>query len=354
MKKVLFGLLFFISFVFASCESTLYINTLTLESAEIDMSSCRNIAITSTKQFNGGLVTSGAVRFKTSDGSFVMNHSNMSSLPVDLAGHINTVMINQINNTGYFNRVITPPESDLFNSATISTLGISREELIEKNQIDAIVDTSIRNMTFDEYVDTHPVYRYENDAKGNRVRVFDHWSYTLYQELSVEVELKVTDTRKNTVIATKVLKDSIKKEYDIEYGLTISRSPRDEYVNLLNKIANSIAVKMVPHYVYKQQEAMDNNPHNSAASAGYDYLESGATDAAYHIFMELWNTSKHLPSGYNAALLLHGMGKIDDAIALMQNVFDVTKNKAALQMLAEMKASRAVWQQAQDQLEQRK
>ena len=357
MKKFLFSVFVLFSFVFASCGSNkIYINTVTLTPSEIDMSSYRNIAVPSTQQWSGSFNNTGYIRFESGANAFnIRPSSDAGSLPISCAKYISDAFVKQIEGTNYFARVIAPPESDVLATSTnLESLGISREELLKRNDVNAMVNTSIDDMNLDEYVTSSAVYKSitETDKNGKKTtkRVIDHYNYQLHQNLSITITMKVVDIARNSVIATKTISDSTKKVYDIEYGLQIARSPYDEFVNLLNKMSNKLAIKLIPHYTYTPQEAMANKPELKEASIAYEYLVKGMNDPAYAVFSELWRTKNHVPSGYNAALLLHGKGQIDDAITLMQEVYDKSYNANALGMLAQMKTSKIIWDSAAGQL----
>ena len=78
------------------------------------------------------------------------------------------------------------------------------------------------------------------------------------------------------------------------------------------------------------------------ASKGY-YTDS------YNLFMKVYNETKSVESGYNAAMLLIAMGKLNDAEALLSTLYDETfdvKVKEALDDVRyEIKQSKKVQEQ---------
>ena len=63
-----------------------------------------------------------------------------------------------------------------------------------------------------------------------------------------------------------------------------------------------------------QCSLMKNKPEDENADKAYDAAKDGNLDLAREVFLEEWQNAKHLPSGYNAALLA-ATGDYDDAIS---------------------------------------
>ena len=354
-RKFWFLLVIAVSLALASCSSPIVVRTKTLTPSDIDMGSMRNVAIASTDAYSGGLQNS-SIRFTGSGDYFSMSpYSYGSTIHVDLSKHFNAKFIDDIQSTGYFTKVIVPPDSDMLaKPGAGESLGLTRAELAKKNKIDAIISTNVSNMTVDEYVETIPVYKYESkkdkNGKTKTEKKLVRYDYSLHQSAYLEVELKVTDPITNKVIASKKASDKYSTSKYVSYGVGRSDSLESKFEEMLDNISIKLANMMIPHYTYRDVEVMDNKPKLDSVGVAYDYVKNGGYVQALEVFKAGWEYNKHVPSGYNAALLLHALGRIDEAVELAESVSRETGAPEILPLLGNLKAMQSLEKKALTQL----
>ena len=345
-----------IAFVIASCGSPTYVRTKTLTPADIDMSSMMSVAIASTDQYAGSLGTS--IRFTGSGSTFAITpYSYSSTIHVDLSKHFNEKFINDIQSIGYFKKVIVPPDSDMLaKPGAGESLGLSRAQLAKKNGIDALINTSVTKMTVDEYVETNPYYEYkktkDSSGKSKTTKTLVRYDYTLHQSVYMEVELKIVDAITGKVYNVKKGSDSYSTSKSISYGLGRSDSLESKFNEMLDNISIKLVNTMIPHYTYRDVEMMENKPNLSTVNVAYDYVRSGQYNQALELFRAGWQINNHIPSGYNAALLLHALGEIDEAVELAESVNNSNELGVPeiLPLLGNLKAMQALERKAKVQL----
>jgi hypothetical protein len=82
----------------------------------------------------------------------------------------------------------------------------------------------------------------------------------------------------------------------------------------------------------------------------YKLADQGSVEAAYQVFISEWNNSRHVPSGYNAALMLEAEGKLDDAVTLMNEVATSSGNGQAYSALSRMQSAQKNYSDAMNQM----
>ena len=353
--KKIFLVLIYIIFTLSifSCSSSLYITNGFLTPAEIDMSERKNAVITSTTATaNDDL--DRKIKFsnerKINITPFV--YTNLSD---SLANYFNARFIENISTTNYFNKIITPPESDLISKPGAGeSLGISRIELIKSNNINAIIKTDISDLKIEEIVDARPVYKTvkkkNSDGTTTSKKILDYVEYTLEQTAFIEVTMSIVDPVSGNTQDVRKLSDKTSKKYSINEFTMHSYSMENEIKDLIDQLSIKIANKIIPHNTYVKYKVMDNDPKNAQAGAAYKFLSNNKPDVAMEVFEEVWNKNHHVPSGYNYALLLAHFNNIDEAIRVLSHVVSIDGREEAYSLLYEMKSYKKIINEAQTQL----
>ena len=97
---------------------------------------------------------------------------------------------------------------------------------------------------------------------------------------------------------------------------------------MLSSFNEGILRQFVPRTRVYDVTLMNNKPKNESAEIAYKYAKDGNTASALAVFQDVWESSQHLPSGYNAALFIASQGKYDEALDLLleiQNLYSDEK-----------------------------
>lgn len=403
-----FILIAFSLLVFVSCASAPTVEFTVLEPSEIDMTSYKNIAVTSTVPYRSWYNDSGYIPFRNYRTKRYTNYNfgwNLNPyidysvpLPRDIASYATSSLVSALHDTNYFNNIVGPSVADRVYSA-LGVNGVSRERILEENNIDAFITSEISTMSSSEYIDVKPIYRYvyypvgsypysrqsykyddyegfedsgytmdstvsyddyasislldydEDDdyfddfddysssstyyykksspysrTRYERRRVIDHFEYTLYQTVEVALTYRVEDAHTGYTIATRTVRDEYSKVTDITPYTRYAPSYAPYYKRLLNKISESVLRSLAPHKVRIRETLMVNDPQNDEAENAYKLVENNNYSLAIDEFLSVWYAYKHLPSGYNAAILYFATGNYSEALSLLREVYDETKN----------------------------
>ena len=91
-------------------------------------------------------------------------------------------------------------------------------------------------------------------------------------------------------------------------------------------MVSSIVADFVPTTKTAYIDFMSNKPKNESVKPAYKAAENGDYSYALNLFMSAWNTEKHVPSGYNAAVIIACNGDIDGALYLLDEVRSMVNN----------------------------
>lgn len=333
-------------------------------------------------------------------------------LPTELANYSNSILVSALYNTNYFTNIVSGNTADRI-YASVGVPGVSRETILRYNKVDAFITSEISDMYSIEYIDVKPVYRYiyypatdysyqtrtykyddydgfENDyyttvssydyddddlfffddyddeyysvssskkstsskssVQYRRRRVIDHFDYTLYQTVRIALTYNVVDAHTGYTIATRTVKDEYTKSTIITPYTRYSPSFSPYYKRLLDKMNESVLRSLAPHKVYKSESLMENDPELSSVNYAYDLVENGNLRLAQSEFLSAWDAYKHIPSGYNAAIIYFAEGDYERSIDLLQSVYNLSKNMEVANKLTEVESYKRQSERAQRQM----
>lgn len=355
-KKILIGLFIIGSVIFVSCASQPQLRFTVYEPSEIDMSSYRNIAVPSTKQFtNYSIPTLHYVPFSHGswhDYSFYLYPYSRYTrpLPESVASYANEKLVSSLQDTNYFHTIITGQIAD----AAYYTIGYAFGKETPYSNIDAFITSEISDMTSYEYLDPHPVYKYERytnkDGEEKTRTVLDHYDFTLYQNLTIEVTYRVIDAKTGATVGTRVIKDKKTEAHNVTPHTIYAPSFYPYYQGMLDGINASVLKSLAPHKRVKVETLMANNPELKEYSDAWDLVNDGNVVLAANRFKSAWENAHHVPSGYNLAMIQYSLGQYEDSISLLKTLYESTGNTDIGQKLIEVQAAKASEDRAKQQL----
>lgn len=360
MAKIKKGLasiiLILIIFTMVSCSTTVRVSSLV--PSKVNMSNYRNIAISSTKpyEYSKGnnviqliwnltteLIWGSNVRF-----SSVVLSGVPSDFSSKVANYANTSLQGTLSSNDYYTITNSEVTDAILKIGQYD--GSARKMFLEKN-IDAVVSSQINYLDCDERYSLGDLKKVEQfdvngnlllDGSGNQVYRYYKDIY-LNQKVTVGFTYAVTDVKTNFIITSKSLTDSrsrevwigtVEMESDRANAKVVAYTERSFwdtdistlYKKVLDGFQSEIKAQLVPHRVYSSETLMKNKPKNEAVKEAYSMVSKGNIKPALEIFENEWNYTRHVPSGYNAALLYISLGDSEKALELLKEVGSYSGN----------------------------
>ena len=114
--------------------------------------------------------------------------------------------------------------------------------------------------------------------------------------------------------------------FDPKFPYIFSVTQSDIVSLAISDMVSSIVADFVPTTKTAYIDFMSNKPKNESVKPAYKAAENGDYSYALNLFLSAWNTEKHLPSGYNAAVIKACNGDIDGALDLLNEVRSMVNN----------------------------
>lgn len=220
---------------------------------------------------------------------------------------------------------------------------------------DAVVKSEI---TFLDVAETL-IERSDDDSGEER-------SYYLVQSATVALSIQVVDLANGMILYTANYADKVSEEYlvgtriwdeatesyKIIRRMSFSRSPSflPLFEDILISFEGQIARQLAPSTVTEWVSLAPNKPKDPTAKEIYKLVGRGEYRLALRQFLNLYQLSGDWRWGYNAALLYQGLGELDDAIELMNEVYASYPTNDLFKALTRMQDARRDAQKAQMQL----
>lgn len=321
-----------------------------IEPSIVDMSQYRNLAIASTVPFRGYLKGSTWIRTIDKQSSWVYAPSSIqSSLSRSVANYATDKLVSTITSTGYYTKVMLPENTDTIMS--LSGLGRNVSSEFQKSGIDAVMIPKIESMSVDEYIYSRPYdYTYTKDGKTYKeVR----YRYYVSQSAFITYSITVIDTKTDRIVTKKSFSDSYTTDELINADWPIITSTDILFRNMIYSFQPTIRTLFAPSARTLSIYLMDNKPKLDYVKSGYDAAKKGDTRYAFELFRSAWDNDRHLPSGYNSALLLASYGRLDEALQLLSEIRTMYSNTEVQKLYSRLVEVKSKNEQARKQLDTR-
>lgn len=305
----------------ASCATSVSVSY--MNPSEIDMGRMRTVAVASCVPFEGFHAPSRYVRaFDSMSAAYSRIPSSYDRhLADDVASYATDRLVAGLSSTGFF-QLVSPSVTDTLVAMNRSGMSIGDE--VERLGIDAFIVPRIVSMDVNEYVSSEREYYYDHsrlDSDGDPLRLV-RYRYYLTQTVSIVYSYTVIDARTMTVYATKSFSD--KREYVDEVTSRLFSPVRVQrrYEIMMDDIISIVVTQLAPQRRHVSIDLMDNRPKLKEVEKAYDLVKDGDIPSARSLFRQAWAGERHLPSGYNYALLCAVGGDIEGAIGVLEEVSD--------------------------------
>jgi hypothetical protein len=327
-----------LTMVITSCATTVTVSY--MKPAKFNLSEYKNLAVATTEVKNSPVFgnTRIYIDYDNYNNSILTGYSRL--IPSDIADYYTDEVYTALSSSGLF-KLISPAQTDQY-IKNIS-YGVTDSSKLYDMGADAIFTSEIEYLDYNEY----PVYgdymvvKNPNYVIGGTEPQYinsDLRKVTIYQEAQMRISYSIIDLQTGYVLASNSYTDSVKNSVSYDYSYMTSLTSKWMFKDIADDFISSTKDDLIPHTVYSTIELMDNKPKNSLAGAAMDMVESNQLAGAQALFEQAWDESSHLPSGYNAALLLEAMGQRTEAIYLMQEVYNTTGSADAMKAYSRMKS----------------
>ncbi len=346
MKKInvsILVLLITILFI-TSCATT--VTTSYMVPAKYDMSNYRSLAITS----------AGVYRFRAFDlpSSIVRDMSGTCPVRVysgfsvnserKMSEYLTSGVVKEANQSGYFT-ILSPSSADNF---------INIPNALVKQGYEAHLSMWTEDIGIDEFIFAKEERRVIPPLnEGDPEVIVTTLAYYLEQNVTVQFGWEVKNLKTGAIIASDSFRDTRSSTTKITTdGNSVVYAPRLQ--TTLNAIASSFATtiieQLVPTTKTRVISLMKNDPKSKRVEIAYDLVKDGNFFDALDIFENEWKKRDHIPSAYNAALLLEALDQRDDAIKLLEKAYKNSGNQKIRNLLEAMNSRRDSTKQAESQL----
>ena len=341
--------------LFVSCSTTVQVSNLL--PSEVNMGMYKNLAVTSCQAFDNSIYWSHQISGTDLDREIDLPSLTPMSLQKSVATYCQDALFDSLDKSDFFN--LTDPEttSDLISLG--ETFGNPQEIFIKKG-INAAIATKITYLSHREYL--YKMDKTETDASGVTSTICT--DYYLHQEVAINISYSVIDILQNSTITTGALSDEEEEDFLVgtylvddgtgasSYTQFLNMAPnlKDLYVTCIDGFVETIRKKLAPIWTKTNVSLMKNSPKLDSVEDAYKQVRKNNLMFAYNTFISAWDSQRHIPSGYNAAILLQGMGNLEESITLMEEVYEYSGNSDIFERLSIMRKNLEDYNKASDQI----
>ena len=361
MKRITLGLVVAGLLFLSSCATTVQVRHLI--PSEVNLSGYRTIAVASTDsyRFPFGRPVSPWIR-GLNETSFSLTSGYANDLSNQVADLGSRYLTQTLMDTDYFT-ILGPDLTDAY--LTLSSSGEDSLSLLKAKGVQAILRSSITYMGCDESIYGRDKKTWVSESldplKPTVLTSYEKVTgrdYYLLQKATVTFTYTLMDIETGKIVTTKSFTDQRDREtligrrtYEDQEGSSSRFSDERIYASgfapsfvslfdrMLDGFQNEISHQLAPSWQTFSVSLMSNKPKVDAVKQAYELSKAGSLQKAYSLFLGQWSQSGHVPSGYNAALLLEAQGDLKEAVDLMNEVYNFSGNsKARSQFLRMQKA----------------
>ncbi len=356
-KRALLGILSLLALLFfTSCATSIKVRHLI--PSDVDLSNHRNIAIASTEKYTSPRWGLPPWVKGSSDTSFTLSSGFDANLDVLVAEASTAYLVDALVDTAYFT-VLRPETTDAY--LTLGKSGHNAYAMLREQGIEALLKSSITYLNCEEQIIGRDIKEWvteNSDPEDPASKVISYEkvtgrSFYLEQQATVTFTYTLIDLMTNRILATDSFTSQKTKEtllgktifakgetgrdiHERDYSSGFAPSFFSLFDGMVSRIPKEIATQLAPSWSESRVSLMPNKPKANVGHA-YKLAEKNALRQAYEVFILEWEQSSHLPSGYNAALLLEGMGQYSEALELMNQVYNKTGDEKSLSQLIRLK-----------------
>ena len=344
MRRLLLALGMAVVLLLASCQTSVSIDY--LYPSEVNMSAYRNLAVMPVVPYRGSLpgptwvrgldFMAGTLRIRSSYAA--------SSLSRDVASYASDQLYATLRDTGYYNLL------DMQMTASIVNSGYMVSKRLNDAGYDAVMIPRIESMDVDETVFSRRQSELVWDDSCNEYVSVYWYDYTVRQKASIRYSITIIDTQTERVVAQKTFVDSAERSETVDPDWPRFDGVEQLFRRMIRGFNEGLRRQFAPTVRSYTVTLMDNKPKLEAAEAAYDLSADGKTREAAERFEGLWESSHHIPSGYNAALLTASTGDFDGSLSILSGMLGETADSRVRTLYDDIRTVQRRDAEAQEQL----
>lgn len=316
MKKFFYLSVLLASLVLTGCAST--ISTTVQRPAELDLHGAKSISV---------------LPFQT---SYYDDESSISIL-------------------GFFRLVLNSVDSDSKQQITEYITSELTEELLNTGFMEVVgarrVETALEKNTrvpCDVYL-TGYIAEFDNDI--DEYWDEDEGAYYYKRHVDMKIVYEVIDSKTNRVISRK--SQSYSNTSSSEWHRRDLPSPFRMVRSDLDSLVRQIMKQLQPYEEVKYLSLIDDKTKLPEMKTAKNLAKDGYLEMAEEMYETIYDDKGIYEAGYNAAILLEAMGKLEDAAELMEEVYFKTGERKAYYSLNDIKSEIESAGKLQKQLDKR-
>ena len=321
MKKHILITAFLVALVLllSSCQTVLSIPY--NQPSNINMSSYRSVAVADASTYRDYTPLSSTVKYSSYPLDPRILYYDFVTLDDDRyvgemsASKLTDMVYSVFGGSSYYSTLSREKTSSIFDS--YYRLGKDPSALLSAEGVDALIIPKITSVKTNEYIDAKIV----KDYRGIESTV-----YTLYRTASVSFTLTVLDTANNRIVTVREY-SSTETDWgtfdpnNYYYGaLSLVKSVSELVSRAISDRIYDIESDFIPTRRYTDVTLKDNSPKLESVEEAYRAAENGNLDYALTLFRTAYENNGHVPSGYNAALILACDGDLESAISILSDI----------------------------------
>ncbi len=346
MKRaaVYLGVLVFLILVMTGCATSISMSYMV--PAEYDMSDYRMLAIATTEpyRFRPFDVPSPFVQDMSGTSPVILYSGTRYGIENQLAAYVNEEVMKEARGTGYFTLA----------SSGLADRYLNRPSILAEQGYDAYMRVWTDDLDIDEYI-----YAKEETVKvpsETDPSVFVEETELVYyisQQVRIVFSWEIRSTKNDALLASDTYSGRKSRTTEIDLsGDDVQSAPSLLYLmrDIGGSFTRSIFSQVAPTMKNVSFSLMKNDPKNRRAEDAYQSAKDGNLVDALDTFLNEWKRRDHIPSLYNAALIMESLGDRDEAIKLLEKGWRDTGNTRISSLLSSMKEREALDSEAQGQL----
>jgi curli biogenesis system outer membrane secretion channel CsgG len=245
---------------------------------------------------------------------------------------------NVLQDTEYFN--IVPVETVKQAAQARGAGNIPSSDLGTLLGVDAIVEGTIYRLGYEQgedktYKETYTRERedgstYEVTKRYFKRTFYIHMKYNVIKTGSREIKAAESINTSETITREILPGTSYPYDYRDVDGYNI-------FTRHVNTLVSRLRLKIAPTKIYEIRRLKKDETDNPQMEAADNYAEKGLYEESYNLFKSIWDETKMLAAGYNAALLLEAQMKFEDAKAMLQEVLSKYQDDEVMNELVKIK-----------------
>lgn len=346
LRGVIVGLVLTVSIVMMSVGCATSVTMRYMVPAEINMAEYKNLAVVSAEPFRFTAFSSPSTTIQDLSGTspYTVFSGFGSNTEREIAKYLTTRIVRDLTRADYFNMLI-PPTSD--------EVGMQYAKFKQMGY-DGLLQVRVTDLDVDEYIfakeETEILPPEVEGGEPISQKVLHHH---VMQKIAITVEFVVKDTATGESVVVRSFSDAKENSYriDPDSSSTISASSLYDWIRpMIDRFSDDFSKMVAPRWTTRSVALMANKPENPRVETSYLEAKEGSLQVALDGFLAEWRNSKHVPSGYNAAIILESFGQIEQALELIDEVWRYSGNPTVESRKIQMREAWESHKKAQQQL----